>query len=129
MDATNLERNFFLTLQLLESGKPMVVVLNMWDCAQSKGVYLDLPSLSQALGVPVVTLTAVSGEGLKELVGVMGDSLKKTDQYQSKLSKMNDEERWAIIGQVIPRVQKIEHRHPTLLQRLERASVHPSTDF
>jgi len=129
MDATNLERNLFLTLQLLESGKPMVVVLNMWDCAQSKGVYLDLPSLSQALGVPVVVLTAVSGEGLKELVEVMGDSLKKTDQYQSKLSKMNDEERWAFIGQVIPRVQKIEHRHPTLLQRLERASVHPVYGF
>ncbi|MEN6328829.1 MAG: ferrous iron transporter B [Methanobacteriaceae archaeon] len=129
MDATNLERNLFLTLQLLETGRPMVLVLNMWDCAQSKGVHLDLSLLSQALGVPVVALTAVSGEGLKELVEAMAESLKGKDQYQPEVSRMSDEERWAYIGQLVFRVQRIEHRHPTLLQRLERASVHPIYGF
>lgn len=129
MDATNLERNLFLTLQLLESGCPMVLVMNMWDCAQSKGVHLDLSNLSQALGVPVVALTAVSGEGLKELVEVMEESLKQKDHYQPKISNMSDEKRWAYIGQLVSRVQRIEHRHPTLLQRLERASVHPIYGF
>lgn len=129
MDATNLERNLFLTLQLLESGCPLVLVMNMWDCAQSKGVHLDLSNLSQALGVPVVALTAVSGEGLKELVEVMEESLKQKDHYQPKISNMSDEKRWAYIGQLVSRVQRIEHRHPTLLQRLERASVHPIYGF
>jgi ferrous iron transport protein B len=129
MDATNLERNLFLTLQLLESGRPLVLVMNMWDCAQSKGVHLDLSQLSQALGVPVVALTAVSGEGLKELVEVMEEALKNKDQYQPKVPSMTDEERWTFIGQLISRVQRIEHRHPTLLQRLERASVHPIYGF
>ncbi|WP_286475382.1 ferrous iron transporter B [Methanobacterium sp. CWC-01] len=125
MDATNLERNLFLTLQILERGLPTVVVLNMWDCAQRRGVHLNIQGLSEALGVPILPLVAVTGEGLKELSEVMEDALKNQHKYSPQIIPMQDEERWAFIGQLVSSLQKIEHRHPTFLEKLERASVHP----
>jgi ferrous iron transport protein B len=125
MDATNLERNLFLTLQILERGLPTVVVLNMWDCAQRRGVHLNIQGLSEALGIPVIPLVAITGEGLKELSEIMEDALKNPVEYTAKINKMHDEERWAFIGQLVSRLQKIEHRHPTFLEKLEKASVHP----
>jgi ferrous iron transport protein B len=125
MDATNLERNLFLTLQILERGLPTVVVLNMWDCAQRRGVHLNIQGLSEALGVPILPLVAVTGEGLKELSEVMEDALKNPQKYTPQICTMSDEERWAFIGQLVSRLQKIEHRHPTFLEKLEKASVHP----
>ncbi len=125
LDATNLERNLFLTLQILEKGLPTLVVLNMWDCAQRRGVHLNIQGLSKALGVPVITLVAVTGEGLKELSEVMEEALKNPADYTPQISPMHDDERWAFIGQLITELQKIEHRHPTFLEKLEKASVHP----
>ncbi|HMK54271.1 MAG TPA: ferrous iron transporter B [Methanobacteriaceae archaeon] len=125
MDATNLERNLFLTLQLLERKIPSIVVLNMWDCAHRKGVSLDIEKLSNELGIPVVPLTAVTGEGLKNLTDIMEETLQNPDSNRPQVSVMSDEERWAYIGQLVAKTQKIQHHHPSLLERLERASVHP----
>ena len=72
VDATNLERNLFLTLQLLESGKPMIVALNIWDEAQHSGIQIDLQGLEQRLAVPVVPTVALTGEGIKELRAAIG---------------------------------------------------------
>ncbi|MDP3066602.1 MAG: ferrous iron transporter B [Methanobacteriaceae archaeon] len=124
-DATNLERNLFLTLQLLEKKLPSLVVLNMWDCAQRRGVHLDWIKLSEEIGVPVIPLTAVTGEGLKCLTQTMEDAIQKPESFRSPVPVMTDEKRWACIGRIISRTQKIEHHHPTLLEKLEKASVHP----
>lgn len=67
IDATNLERNLYLTVQLLEMGVPIVVALNMMDVARRRGVELDVDGLSRRLGCPVVPIVAVSGEGLSDL--------------------------------------------------------------
>ena len=67
VDATNLERNLYLTLQLLELRVPMVVALNMMDEVRAGGGSIDVPALSQRLGVPVVPISAAKGEGLTEL--------------------------------------------------------------
>ena len=107
LDATNLERNLFLTLQILEKGLPTLVVLNMWDCAQRRGVHLNIQGLSKALGVPVITLVAVTGEGLNELSEVMEEALKNPADYTPQISPMHDDERWAFIGQLITELQKI----------------------
>lgn len=124
-DATNLERNLFLTLQLLEKKLPSLVVLNMWDRVQRKGVHLDTKKLSEEIGVPVIPLTAVTGEGLKCLTQTMEDAIQKPESFRSPVPVMNDEKRWACIGRIISRTQRIEHHHPTLLEKLEKASVHP----
>lgn len=67
LDASNLERNLYLTVQLLEMGVPLVVALNMMDVARSRGLQLDTHRLSEALGSPVVPIVAVTREGLSEL--------------------------------------------------------------
>jgi ferrous iron transport protein B len=67
IDATNLERNLYLTVQMLEMDVPMVIALNMMDVAQRRGVRIDVNKLSKELGCPVVPIVAVKGEGLSEL--------------------------------------------------------------
>lgn len=68
VDATNLERNLYLTVQLLELGRPVVIALNFFDEVQKKGLHLDIPALEKALGVTVVPTVATRGEGLPELL-------------------------------------------------------------
>ena len=68
VDATNLERNLYLTLQLLELQVPLVVALNMFDEAQALGFDIDLEALSKMLGVPVVPTVAITGQGVQELL-------------------------------------------------------------
>ena len=67
VDATNIERNLYLTLQLLELRIPMVVALNMMDEMTSNGGTVDIEKLSTALGVPVVPISAVKNKGVSEL--------------------------------------------------------------
>ena len=68
LDAANLERNLYLTVQVLELGAPVVVVLNMYDIAESHGIKIDLARLSTALKSPVVKTIASRGEGIEQLV-------------------------------------------------------------
>lgn len=71
-DAANLERNLYLTAQILETGVPLVVVLNMMDVARQRQLQVDPDKLSQALnGVPVITTTASRKHGLDDLKRVM----------------------------------------------------------
>ena len=68
VDATNIERSLYLTLQLLELKVPMVLALNMMDEVYANGGTVDVQRLSTALGIPVVPITASRGEGVSELV-------------------------------------------------------------
>ncbi len=68
VDATNLERNLFLTLQLLDMGTPMVVALNMMDMVEAAGDKIDVDGLSKGLGVPVVPISAAKKTGINDLV-------------------------------------------------------------
>ncbi len=67
VDAANLERNLYLTAQLLEMGVPIVLVLNMMDVARKRGIDIDFKKLSLELGCPVVPIIATSGEGIDKL--------------------------------------------------------------
>ena len=68
VDATNIERNLYLTLQLLELRVPMVLALNMMDEVHANGGAIDVQKMSDALGIPVVPISAAKGEGVSELV-------------------------------------------------------------
>ena len=68
VDATNIERNLYLTLQLLELRVPMVLALNMMDEVRANGGTIDIQKLSDDLGIPVVPITAAKGEGVSELM-------------------------------------------------------------
>ncbi len=68
VDATNLERNLYLTMQLLETGTPMVVALNMMDEIRENGGSININLMESLLGVPVVPISAANNEGVDELV-------------------------------------------------------------
>ena len=70
VDATNIERNLYLTLQLMEMRIPMVLALNMMDEVSENGGTIDVKAMSQALGIPVVPISAVKNEGVEELVRI-----------------------------------------------------------
>ncbi len=120
VDATNLERNLNLTLQLLKDGKPVVVALNLWDETRHIGISIDVDKLRQILGVPVVPTCAITGEGIKELVSELPQARANTFQYE-------EEKRWEKVGEIIGQVQRITHRHHTFLERLEDLSIKPAT--
>lgn len=67
LDAANLERNLYLTVQVLELGVPVVIALNMSDVASERGITIDIEALSQELGSPVVSTVANQGEGIESL--------------------------------------------------------------
>ena len=68
VDATNIERNLYLTLQLMDLGVPMVLALNMMDEVRANGGSIDVRKMSGSLGIPVVPISAVKGEGVSELI-------------------------------------------------------------
>jgi ferrous iron transport protein B len=68
VDAANLERNLYLSLQIIEMGSPVCIALNMMDVAESRGVRIDSGRLSELLGVPVIPTVARSGKGKDELM-------------------------------------------------------------
>lgn len=67
VDGTNIERNLYLTSQLLELGVPVVVAINMMDMVRKNGDQIDIPNLSQALGVEVIEISALKNENINEL--------------------------------------------------------------
>jgi len=118
VDSTTLERNLNLTLDLLRTGKPIVVALNMWDEARHKGVEIDAAELERLLGVPVVPTCALRGEGIKELVSRLA-------QAKAPAQPPAEQDRWRRLGNIVERVQRLHHRHHTVREWLEDVSVQP----
>ncbi len=75
VDATNLERNLYLTTQLMETGIPLVLALNMMDLVQQRGDSIDTAALSRALGCPVVEVSALQQSGIDTLAGLIAGPL------------------------------------------------------
>jgi ferrous iron transport protein B len=123
VDATNLERNLNLTMQLLERQVPVVVALNMWDDTRHRGININVARLEELLGVPVVPTVGVTGQGIKDLVSRLSEA--KTSQITSTSS----DERWSKVGTIIAQVQSLSHRHHTWREVLEDASNHPVGGF
>lgn len=77
VDATNIERNLYLTLQLLELKVPTVVALNMMDEVRENGGSVDVKAMSEELGVPIIPISAAKGEGVSELIDQAVTAAKK----------------------------------------------------
>jgi len=119
VDATNLERNLNLTLQLLERQVPVIVALNMWDDTHHRGINIDVAKLEELLGVPVIPTVAVTGQGVRELVSRLPEAAACQATYSSS------DERWAKVGSIVAQVQSLSHRHHTWREVLEDVSNHP----
>jgi ferrous iron transport protein B len=121
LDSTNLERNLLLTLQLIEEGFPVIACLNMCDDASHRGVHIDTKKLEEILKIPVISTCAVTGVGIRLLI----ERIKET--APAERGKLSHEERWKETGRIIEEVQHLEHRHHTVREMLEDASVRPFT--
>ena len=115
IDATNLERNLSLTLELIKKKIPLVVCLNMWDECKHTGIDIDATKLEEILGVPVVPTTGITGEGIKHLVSHFD---------KAKLSKLEFDDKWKTIGEIVEKVQNLSHRHHTFSEKIGDASIH-----
>ena len=100
IDATNLERNLYLTTQILELGLPVVIALNMMDLVEKNGDKIDVDKLSRELGCPIVPTSALKGRGMDELVKTAIELGKKgvpaapqirfSDEIETALAKIID---------------------------------------
>ena len=77
VDATNIERNLYLTMQLMELDVPMVLALNMMDEVRSNGGTIDIPRMEEALGIPVVAISAAKNEGIEDLIHAVREVAEK----------------------------------------------------
>ncbi|AZO95935.1 ferrous iron transport protein B [Halocella sp. SP3-1] len=93
VDATNLERNLYLTTQLLEMGVQLILVLNMYDEVSKKNFNIDIEKLSGFLGVPVVRTIATKGKGINNLVARAVEEFRKDMAINFKIDYGNDIER------------------------------------
>ena len=103
VDASNLERNLYLTLQFMEMGVPVCIALNMIDVAQSRGITIDAVRLSSLLGVPVVPTIARSGKGKDELMQAALEIYKGSRGQQPRLKLSYGED----IDQAIDRMEAL----------------------
>jgi len=107
VDASNLERNLYLTTQLLEMGVPVVLALNMMDIARKRGIHIDIKKLSQELGCPVAPIVATTNEGM--------DTLKQeipavtSGQHSGGFRLAHDEIIEQAIAAIIPELRLCNH--------------------
>ena len=83
VDASNLSRNLYLTTQLMEFNKPIVILLNMLDVAESKGIYIDSDNLSKELGVTVVPIIAKKKNGVDKISLAITNSVKEAGLWEN----------------------------------------------
>jgi len=100
VDASNPERNLYLTAQLLEMRKPLVVVLNMMDVAESFGMEIDVEKLAQYLDCPVVPVVAVDNQGIDELKHTLAESVRAP--VVSAVEITHDARLEQAVGELIP---------------------------
>ena len=119
VDATNLERNLNLTLQLLERQIPVIVALNIWDETRHRGINIDVAKLEELLRVAVVPTVGVTGQGIRELVRRLPEAKVPKTTYSGS------DERWARVGNIVSQVQSLSHRHHAWTDVLEDVGNHP----
>ncbi len=120
VDASNLERNLYLTTQLLELGLPVVIALNMMDIVEKNGDRIELDALSKKFGVPVVTCTALRSENVDEVIKACkaaagskaADPLTFSDTVEAALAKLSP---------FIPRSIAVRYNTIKLFERDEKA--------
>ncbi|HEY8805533.1 MAG TPA: ferrous iron transport protein B, partial [Clostridium sp.] len=86
IDSTNLERNLYLTMQLLETGAKVILALNMTDEAKKKNIEININELSKNLNLPIVATVATKGQGIKELIK---EAIKLGDKRATNVYKIN----------------------------------------
>ncbi len=139
VDSSNIERNLFLTIQLLEAGIPLLIDLNMADEAEKRGVHIDIKKLEEAIGMPVVTTVGRSHKSTAKLLDVFTDTVMSnyhvTPMVQTHIDKVEEirashksasekeeeisEARYALIDKIMAQAVTIKEVDSTMSDRLD----------
>ncbi len=128
VDATNLERNLGLVLELKALGLPIVLALNMMDLAGRRGLELDLSVLERELGVPVIPTVAVKAEGLAPLLARVSERCAKRPPAQcpwQKPTAAEVRERFARVDQILKNCVRRRSKPAALTHAIDRLVLHP----
>ena len=117
IDATNIERNLLLTLEIIYNiKKPLVIALNMWDETKHRGIDIDVSKFKEMLGVEIVATCGLTGEGIAELIR----KIKK-----ARIPQVEHKDIWSFIGTIASSVQKLHHKHHSFVDVIQEASIRP----
>ena len=123
IDATNIERNLYLTTQIIELGKPVVVALNMVDSLKKAGDKIDTAKLAQKLGCPVIETVALHGKGVKEVAEAAANEAGKNATKNAVKFSSDVEKAIAEVETVLPSTVSERTKRWTAIKVLERDSV------
>ncbi|MGV8146451.1 MAG: FeoB small GTPase domain-containing protein [Alkaliphilus sp.] len=127
LDATNLERNLNFALQIQKYSVPIIFALNLADVAEHQGITIDVSKLEEELRAPVIKTVAIRNIGLRKLLNKaydVFDAEEDKNNIDVDLPK-NEDDRWKKAGEISRSVQKLEHRHPTFMEKLGDAMLKP----
>lgn len=110
IDASNIERNLYLTAQLIEMRVPMLVVLNMMDAVKRRGIKIDLELLAQQFGCPVIAISAATKQGIPALKTVINEAAISQPIPTTQIIYCNEIEN--AISQLIPKLTDISKNYP-----------------
>ena len=139
IDSSNIERNLFLTIQLLEKGIPLMLDLNMQDEAKRRGIKIDVKKLEKKLGYPVLLTVARDGKSIKNLLNVFTsvsmESYGPSDELKAHIAKIKEieasglegielqeaiiKQRYAFIDDILSEIAEFSSVGPSLTEKLD----------
>lgn len=129
IDATHLERNLYLTLQLKALNRPMMVVVNMWDEAIYHGITLDLKKLHDILGLPVLKTVGLTGSGMREvteeIIRLQDEHAQQAPLEDQPLSITIEKPSWESIHRIVAQIETITPRTKKISEYLETVTLDP----
>ena len=124
VDASNLSRNLYLTTQLMEFNKPIVILLNMLDIAESKNINIDADKLSKELGVTVVPIVAKKKNGIDKIEETIKKSVGKTTNYNIDFG--NEVETYKKLEDILSRCMKVnKSKKISISDRIDNIVLNP----
>ena len=128
VDATNIERNLYLTTQLIETGVPVVIALNMVDLLEKRGIKIDVARLSMLLDCPIVETSALKGEGLDKLIDeAIKTAKKKEADLPKEIFNKDLEDAVSAAAEVLPSSIDANKKRWYAVKFLEKDSTVPAS--
>lgn len=126
VDASNLDRNLYLTTQLKQFNKPIVLAINMVDIAETKGIIIDYKKLEKLFNIKVIPLSASKGTGLEELKQIIRTGEFEKPNDSNKFNFDDEKSAYSFIEDVLSKCIKENNKgKPTLSDRLDKILLNP----
>lgn len=123
VDATNLERNLYLTTQLMQFNKPILVLLNMMDIANKRGLNIDTEILGEKLGVSILAISAKNKKGLENIVEEINKSKEVIPNYNVNFDSENDA--YSYIDKLIQESSKGDGKSNYIGEKIDKVVLNP----